>query len=163
MMIIINLMKPTGVFEYIAIKSAKLGKGEPFQNPGNILQSSLRCLSALLDNVTTVLLIAPVTHPHCRCTRTWTPYPYLIPDALASNIGGTATLIGDPPNIMIASKAQLDFMALHLSPLARNHYCTDGFLHICHKIHMGQEAENKRRAETEDHGRWTKTRRLKTR
>jgi len=108
MMVIINLMRPTGVFEYIAIKSAKLGRGEPMRIL-TIFALVTAVLSALLDNVTTVLLIVPVTILIADALEV-DPLPYLISCALASNIGGTATLIGDPPNIMIASKAQLDFM-----------------------------------------------------
>ncbi|MDH4027800.1 MAG: ArsB/NhaD family transporter, partial [Nitrospirota bacterium] len=117
MMVIINLMRPTGVFEYIAIKSAKLGKGEPFRILA-IFATVTAVLSALLDNVTTVLLIVPVTILIADALEV-DPLPYLISCALASNIGGTATLIGDPPNIMIASKAQLDFMDFiyHLGPI----------------------------------------------
>ncbi len=117
MMIIINLMRPTGIFEYIAIKSAKWGKGEPFRIMA-IFALVTAVLSALLDNVTTVLLITPVTLLIADALEV-DPIPYLISCALASNIGGTATLIGDPPNIMIASKAQLDFMAFiyHLAPI----------------------------------------------
>lgn len=108
MMVIINLMKPTGIFEYIAIKSAKWGKGEPFRILV-IFSVITAVLSAFLDNVTTVLLIAPVTMLIADALEV-DPVPFLISCALASNIGGTATLIGDPPNIMIASKAQLNFM-----------------------------------------------------
>ncbi|MDI6801899.1 MAG: ArsB/NhaD family transporter [Thermodesulfovibrionales bacterium] len=117
MMVIINLMRPTGVFEYIAIKSAKWGKGDPFRIMA-IFAVVTAVLSALLDNVTTVLLITPVTLLIADALEV-DPIPYLISCALASNIGGTATLIGDPPNIMIASKAQLDFMAFiyHLAPI----------------------------------------------
>lgn len=117
MMVIINLMRPTGVFEYIAIKSAKWGKGEPFRIMA-IFAVVTAVLSAFLDNVTTVLLITPVTLLIADALEV-DPIPYLISCALASNIGGTATLIGDPPNIMIASKAQLDFMAFiyHLTPV----------------------------------------------
>jgi Na+/H+ antiporter NhaD/arsenite permease-like protein len=117
MMVIINLMKPTGIFEYIAIKSAKLGKGEPFRIIA-IFAVVTAVLSALLDNVTTVLLITPVTMLIADALEV-DPIPYLISCALASNIGGTATLIGDPPNIMIASKAQLNFMDFiyHLAPV----------------------------------------------
>jgi Na+/H+ antiporter NhaD/arsenite permease-like protein len=116
MMTIINLMRPTGFFEYIAIKSAKLGKGEPFRIMV-IFSIVTAVLSALLDNVTTVLLLAPVTLLIADALEV-DPIPFLITEALASNIGGTATLIGDPPNIMIASKAKLDFMAFiyHLTP-----------------------------------------------
>lgn len=108
MMVIINLMRPTGVFEYIAIRSAKLGKGEPFRILA-IFATVTAVLSAMLDNVTTVLLIVPVTILIADALEV-DPLPYLISCAMASNIGGTATLIGDPPNIMIASKAQLNFM-----------------------------------------------------
>jgi Na+/H+ antiporter NhaD/arsenite permease-like protein len=117
MMLIINIMKPTGVFEYIAIKSAKAAKGEPFMIMA-IFSVVTAFVSAFLDNVTTVLLVAPVTLLICQALEL-DVVPYLITEALASNIGGTATLIGDPPNIMIASKAQLDFMAFvyHLTPV----------------------------------------------
>ncbi len=117
MMIIINLMRPTGIFEYIAIKSAKIAKGEPFRIMV-IFAIVTAVLSALLDNVTTVLLIVPVTILIADALEV-DPIPYLISCALASNIGGTATLIGDPPNIMIASKAQLTFMEFvyHLAPV----------------------------------------------
>ncbi|MDO9289202.1 MAG: ArsB/NhaD family transporter [Thermodesulfovibrionales bacterium] len=117
MMVIINLMRPTGVFEYIAIKSAKLGKGDPLRILV-IFAIVTAVLSALLDNVTTVLLIVPVTILIADALEV-DPLPYLISCVLASNIGGTATLIGDPPNIMIASKAQLNFMDFiyHLAPI----------------------------------------------
>jgi len=117
MMVIINIMRPTGVFEYMAIKSAKWGKGEPFKILA-IFAIVTATLSAFLDNVTTVLLITPVTLLIADALDV-DPLPYLISNALASNIGGTATLIGDPPNIMIASKAQLTFMDFiyHLSPV----------------------------------------------
>lgn len=117
MMVIINLMRPTGVFEYLAIKSAKWGKGEPFRIMA-IFAVVTAVLSAFLDNVTTVLLITPVTLLIADALEV-DPIPYLISCALSSNIGGTATLIGDPPNIMIASKAQLNFMDFiyHLTPV----------------------------------------------
>jgi Na+/H+ antiporter NhaD/arsenite permease-like protein len=108
MMVIINIMKPTGVFEYIAIKSAKVAKGEPFMIMA-IFSTVTAIVSAFLDNVTTVLLIAPVTLLICQALDL-DIVPFLITEAIASNIGGTATLIGDPPNIMIGSKAQLGFM-----------------------------------------------------
>ncbi len=117
MMIIVNLMRPTGIFEYIAIKSAKWGKGEPFRIMA-IFAVVTALLSAFLDNVTTVLLITPVTLLIADALEV-DPIPYLISCAIASNIGGAATLIGDPPNIMIASKAQLNFMDFiyHLTPV----------------------------------------------
>ncbi len=117
MMVIVNLMRPTGIFEYIAIKSAKLGKGKPFRIMA-IFAVVTAVLSAVLDNVTTVLLITPVTILIADALEV-DAIPYLISCAIASNIGGTATLIGDPPNIMIASKADLGFMDFiyHLSPV----------------------------------------------
>ena len=110
-------MKPTGAFEYVAIKSAKAAKGRPFMIMA-ILSAVTATVSALLDNVTTVLLIAPVTILICK-ELGLDVVPFLITEAMASNIGGTATLIGDPPNIMIASKAQFDFMTFvyHLTPV----------------------------------------------
>ena len=116
MMIIVDLMKPTGVFEYVAIKSAKMGRGSPVKILA-IFAVVTAVASAFLDNVTTVLLIAPVTL-HIAEALEVDPIPFLISCALASNIGGTATLIGDPPNIMIGSRAGLDFMAFiyHLAP-----------------------------------------------
>ncbi len=117
MMVIINLMRPTGIFEYIAIKSAQLGRGEPFKIMA-IFAVVTAVLSAFLDNVTTVLLITPVTIFIADALEV-DPIPYLLSCALSSNIGGTATLIGDPPNIMIASRAQLTFMdfVYHLTPV----------------------------------------------
>ena len=117
MMVIINIMRPTGIFEYIAIRSAKFAKGRPFRIMA-VFSVVTAVISAFLDNVTTVLLIAPVTLLICNALEL-DAVPFLITEALASNIGGTATLIGDPPNIMIASKASLDFMAFvnNLTPV----------------------------------------------
>ncbi|MFW2365438.1 MAG: ArsB/NhaD family transporter [Desulforhopalus sp.] len=116
MMIIINIMTKTGVFQYVAIKCAKIAKGEPFKIM-MIFAVITAIGSAFLDNVTTVLLLGPVTLLIADQLEI-NPIPYLITEALASNIGGTATLIGDPPNIMIASKAGLNFMdfIVHLTP-----------------------------------------------
>jgi Na+/H+ antiporter NhaD/arsenite permease-like protein len=117
MMLIVSVMKRTGAFEYLAIWAAKRAKGRPFRVMV-ILVVVTAVASAALDNVTTVLLIAPVTF--LVCDRLGVPVaPFLIAEALASNIGGTATLVGDPPNIIIASRAGLtynDFL-VHLAPL----------------------------------------------
>jgi Na+/H+ antiporter NhaD/arsenite permease-like protein len=117
MMLIVSIMKRTGAFEYVAIWAAKRARGRPFRVMV-ILVLVTAVASAALDNVTTVLLIAPVTF--LVCDRLGVPVaPYLIAEALASNIGGTATLVGDPPNIIIASRAGLtynDFL-VHLAPL----------------------------------------------
>jgi len=107
MMIVVNVTRHTGVFQWIAIKSAKLARGRPVAIM--VLFSMVTAvLSAALDNVTTVLLIAPVTLLICRSLEV-DPVPFLIAVVLASNIGGTATLIGDPPNIMIGSSARIGF------------------------------------------------------
>ncbi|MGH3814818.1 MAG: SLC13 family permease, partial [Pseudonocardiaceae bacterium] len=116
MMLIVAVLKRTGVFEYLAIWAAKRAKGRPFRVMV-ILVLITAVASALLDNVTTVLLIAPVTF--LVCERLAAPVaPYLIAEVLASNIGGTATLVGDPPNIIIASRAGLSFndFLIHLAP-----------------------------------------------
>ena len=117
MMVIVSIVRRTGVFEYLAIWSAKKARGRPF-----VLMAMLVVLtavaSALLDNVTTVLLVAPVTM--LVCERLDVPAaPYLIAEVMASNIGGTATLIGDPPNIIIASRADLSFndFLINLAPI----------------------------------------------
>lgn len=107
MMLFVGVVKESGLFEYLAIKAAKLSKG----NPWRIMVSFMvvtAVLSAFLDNVTTVLLIGPMTLTICNILRV-NPIPYLITEIMASNIGGTATLIGDPPNIMIGSAAGLSF------------------------------------------------------
>jgi Na+/H+ antiporter NhaD/arsenite permease-like protein len=118
MMVIINITRETGLFEVLAIWSAKRARARPF--PMLVLLCVITAfLSALLDNVTTVLLMAPVTLEITKRLELQ-PVPFLITQAMASNIGGTATLVGDPPNIMIASKAELsyvDFLAM-LAPIA---------------------------------------------
>jgi Na+/H+ antiporter NhaD/arsenite permease-like protein len=117
MMLIVAVLKRTGVFEYIAIWSTKRARGHPFRVMV-ILVVVTAVASAALDNVTTVLLIAPVTFLVCK--RLSVPVaPFLIAEALASNVGGTATLVGDPPNIIIGSRAGLSYndFLVHLAPL----------------------------------------------
>ncbi|MBA3489366.1 MAG: ArsB/NhaD family transporter [Longispora sp.] len=117
MMLIVGVLKRTGVFEYLAIWAAKRAKGRPFRVMV-ILVLVTAIASAALDNVTTVLLIAPVTL--LVCDRLSVPVvPFLIAEIMASNIGGTATLVGDPPNIIIASRSGLGFndFLIHLAPL----------------------------------------------
>ena len=101
MMILVGITNKTGVFQYVAIKSVKFAKGEPIKIL--LILSALTALgSAFLDNVTTVLLVAPVTISIAKMLKV-NPLPFLISEIIFSNIGGTATLIGDPPNIMIGS------------------------------------------------------------
>lgn len=108
MMIFVAVVKNSGIFEYIAIKAAKLAHGDPWRIM-MIFMVITAVLSAFLDNVTTVLLVGPMTITIARMLKA-NPVPFLMTQILASNIGGTATLIGDPPNIMIGSAAGLDFM-----------------------------------------------------
>jgi Na+/H+ antiporter NhaD/arsenite permease-like protein len=117
MMIIVGVLKQTGVFEYVAIWAAKRTRGRPFATMVMLVVITA-IASAMLDNVTTVLLIAPVTLLVCD-RLALAPVPFLIAEALASNIGGTATLIGDPPNIIIASRAGLTFndFVVNLAPI----------------------------------------------
>ncbi len=108
MMIFVSVIKCSGLFEYISIKTAKIAKG----NPWKIMMMFIlvtAVLSAFLDNVTTILLIGPMTISIANILNL-NPVPFLLTQILASNIGGTATLIGDPPNIMIGSAAGLSFM-----------------------------------------------------
>jgi Na+/H+ antiporter NhaD/arsenite permease-like protein len=107
MMVIVSVLRQTGVFEYVAILSAKRSRGRPYRLM--VMLCVLTAVaSAVLDNVTTVLLIAPVTFLVCERLGL-RPVPFLIAEVLASNIGGAATLVGDPPNIIIASRADLTF------------------------------------------------------
>ncbi len=108
MMVIVGVLKQTGLFGYLAIWSAKKAKGQPFRILV-LLMLLTAGASALLDNVTTVLLMVPVTLLICERLGI-APAPFLIAQVMASNIGGTATLIGDPPNIIIASEAGLSYV-----------------------------------------------------
>ncbi|HIV58142.1 MAG TPA: ArsB/NhaD family transporter [Candidatus Stackebrandtia faecavium] len=117
MMVIVALIKQTGVFDYLAIWAAQRSKGKPYA-----LLVWLMAITAIaspfLDNVTVVMLVAPVTISVCRRLGI-SSAPYLIAEILASNIGGAATLIGDPPNIIIGSRAGLSFndFLVHMAPI----------------------------------------------
>ncbi|MFF4583650.1 SLC13 family permease [Streptomyces sp. NPDC001373] len=117
MMVIVGVLKRTGFFEYLAIWSVKRARARPFRVMAMLIVITA-VASALLDNVTTVLLVAPVTLLVCDRLRL-PAAPFLIAEVFASNIGGTATLVGDPPNIIIASRAGLTFndFLVHLAPL----------------------------------------------
>ncbi len=118
MMVIVGVTGKSGVFQYLAVWSAKKVKARP---AGVLIMLSLvtAVLSALLDNVTTVLLIVPVTLLITEELKV-KPYPFLVSEILFSNIGGTATLVGDPPNIMIGSAVGFTFndFILHAAPAA---------------------------------------------
>lgn len=108
MMVIVAIVERTGIFEYLAIKSAQWGKARP----GRILillSVVTAFLSAFLDNVTTVILMVPVTFLIADALES-SPIPFLLTQVMASNVGGAATLIGDPPNILIGSAADLSFL-----------------------------------------------------
>ena len=117
MMVIVGIIKQTGLFDFLAIWAAKKAKGRPYR-----LMVMLMIITAVaspfLDNVTTIMLVAPVTVVVCDRLAI-SARPYLIAEVLASNIGGAATLIGDPPNIIIGSRAGLTFtdFLVHMAPI----------------------------------------------
>jgi Na+/H+ antiporter NhaD/arsenite permease-like protein len=117
MMMIANLLRETGLFQWIAVQAVRLGRGDPFRIL-IILSLVTAFSSGLLDNVTIVVLVVPITLFVAASLKV-SPMPFLIAQILASNIGGAATLIGDPPNILIGSAAGIDFLtfALHMTPI----------------------------------------------
>src|SRR6266478_5886518 len=117
MMVLVAIARRCGMFEYLAVWSAQKGRAQPWVILA-MLSVITALLSALLDNVTTVLLVAPVTLEIARYLEA-PPYPFLFAEVFASNIGGTATLIGDPPNIIIGSAAHLRFndLVINLTPV----------------------------------------------
>ena len=117
-MIIVGVLRQTGGFEYAAIWAAKRARGSPLRVMV-LLVLITATASAILPNVTIVLLMAPVTLLVCDRLDI-NPIPFLIAEVLASNIGGVSTLIGDPPNIIIGSRANLSFndFLIHLAPVA---------------------------------------------
>jgi len=116
MMMIVNVLGRTGLFEYIAIRVARATRGSGLATLV-LLVVATAVLSAFLDNVTTVILVAPVTILLCQVLEL-PVVPFLVTEAVFSNIGGTATLIGDPPNVLIGSQAGISFNAflVHLAP-----------------------------------------------
>ena len=119
MMVLVGVTSHTGLFDYVAIKAAKVAKAEP-KRILVYLGLITAIFSAFLDNVTTVLLMVPVTFSITQKLHI-NPIPFLLTQIIASNVGGTATLIGDPPNIMIGSAIkELTFMAFieNLAPIA---------------------------------------------
>jgi Na+/H+ antiporter NhaD/arsenite permease-like protein len=118
MMIIAGVLQKTGIFQWTALRAAKVARGHPAVLLV-LLSLVTAVLSAFLDNVTTVVLTVPLTIFITGVLRL-NPVPYLIAQVLASNIGGAATLIGDPPNIMVGSRAGLDFVdfLVHVAPIA---------------------------------------------
>ena len=117
MMIIVSVIHKTGFFEYLAIKAIKLAKGNP-KTALVYLVVLVALASAILDNVTTILLAVPMTIIICKKLNV-NPIPFLLSEVFMSNIGGAATLVGDPPNIIIASRANLSFneFLIHMAPM----------------------------------------------
>ena len=117
MMIIVSVIHKTGFFEYLAIKAIKLAKGNP-KTALVYLVVLVALASAILDNVTTILLAIPMTIIVCKKLNV-NPIPFLLGEVFMSNIGGAATLVGDPPNIIIASRANLSFneFLIHMAPM----------------------------------------------
>jgi len=118
MMVIAHILSETGIFQWIAVQSVRVGKGDPFRIMV-ILIFVTAATSALLDNVTIVVLVVPVTLFVASSLRI-SPLPFLIAEILAANIGGAATLVGDPPNILIGSAAGIDFVtfAANMAPIS---------------------------------------------
>jgi Na+/H+ antiporter NhaD/arsenite permease-like protein len=118
MMLIVRLTEPTGVYNYLAIRAGQLSRGRPLAVVA-ALAGTTALLSAFLDNLTTVLLMVPITFLLAD-TLDIRPIPLVIIEIIASNIGGTATLIGDPPNILIAGATELSFLdfIVNLAPVA---------------------------------------------
>ena len=116
MMMMIAILRPTGAFEYAAVRITKLARGNP-RTLLVYLTLAVSLISMILDNVTTVIIFAPLTMLITRLLRI-NPVPFLISEAMLSNIGGAATLVGDPPNIMIASAGAIDFtrFLIHMGP-----------------------------------------------
>ncbi|OJX65706.1 MAG: hypothetical protein BGO95_04500 [Micrococcales bacterium 73-13] len=117
MMVVVGVVKQTGLFDYLGIQAAKMSRGRPYRLMV-LLMVITGIASPLIDNVTVVMLIAPVTIVVARRLGI-SPIPYLIAEILAANIGGASTLIGDPPNIIIGTRAGLTFVdfLVHMAPI----------------------------------------------
>ncbi len=118
MMILAAIIRKTGVFGWLAVRAARVAKGDPYRVLV-VLSLITAIASAFLDNVTTVVLVGPITL-FLAARMGISPFPFIVSEILASNIGGASTLIGDPPNILIGSAANLGFadFLIHMAPLA---------------------------------------------
>src|SRR5688572_29905872 len=118
MMLIVRVTQTTGVYTYLAIRAGQLSRGNPLAVV-LALAGATGILSAFLDNLTTILLLVPITFVLADALEI-DPLPLIIIEVIASNIGGTATLIGDPPNIIIAGATGLSFgeFIVNLAPIA---------------------------------------------
>jgi Na+/H+ antiporter NhaD/arsenite permease-like protein len=146
MMIIVGVLSRTGVFEYVAITAVKKAGGRPYRVMV-LLVLITAVASAALDNVTTVLLIAPVTLLVCDRIGVH-PVPFLLAEVFASNVGGTSTLIGDPPNIIIAGATELSFNAfiVNLAPIAvLTLVLVIGLLYLLYRPRLQVDVRNRER------------------
>jgi Na+/H+ antiporter NhaD/arsenite permease-like protein len=146
MMILVYVTQQTGVYDYIAIRAGQVSRGEPFLIVLS-LAGTTAVLSAFLDNLTTILLVVPVTFLLADALDI-DPLPLVIIEVIASNIGGTATLIGDPPNIIIAGATDLSFNAfiVNLAPIVLLTFAVViGLLYLYYRRRIDIEPANRRR------------------
>ncbi|MGI8805848.1 MAG: SLC13 family permease [Thermoleophilaceae bacterium] len=146
MMLIVRLTEPTGVYNYLAIRAGQLSRGRPLVLVA-ALAGTTALLSAFLDNLTTMLLIVPITFLLAD-TLDIRPIPLVIIQIIASNIGGTATLIGDPPNILIAGATDLSFLdfIVNLAPVAAVTFvAVTGLLYLAFRRSFRIDREARRR------------------
>ncbi|MEJ7826203.1 MAG: ArsB/NhaD family transporter [Solirubrobacteraceae bacterium] len=146
MMLIVRVTEPTGVYTFLAIRAGQLAKGRPFAIVMS-LAFSTAVLSAFLDNLTTVLLMVPITFLLADALDI-DPIPLVLIEIIASNIGGTATLIGDPPNILIAGATDLTFgeFAANLAPIAAVTFIVvTGMLYLFYRKRLQIEPEARER------------------
>jgi Na+/H+ antiporter NhaD/arsenite permease-like protein len=143
MMILVAMLEPTGFFQYVAVWAARASKGKPVRL-FILLGSLTTVLSMFLDNVTTVVLIAPVTILICEILG-MSPLPYLVAEALLSDTGGVATLVGDPPNVLIGSAAGFsftDFLVYALPIVAVAWFATLLLLRFLFRDELSQRPQN---------------------
>jgi Na+/H+ antiporter NhaD/arsenite permease-like protein len=146
MMLIVRLTEPTGVYNYLAIRAGQLARGRPFALVLS-LAGTTALLSAFLDNLTTVLLMVPITFLLADALDL-DPLPLVLIEIIASNIGGTATLIGDPPNILIAGATGLSFLEFvaNLAPVATlSFFAVTGALYLAYRprLRIAPEAQER--------------------
>jgi Na+/H+ antiporter NhaD/arsenite permease-like protein len=140
MMMVVALLEPTGAFDYTAVRMAQLSGGDP-KKLLVYLSLTVSLISMILDNVTTVIVFAPLTILICRILRL-NPLTFLIAEAMMSNVGGVATLVGDPPNIMIGSAGSIDFTSflVHMGPpITVIWICTVGLLLFLFRKELTQQ------------------------
>src|SRR5918996_1147305 len=145
MMILVWVTQQTGIYDYVAIRAGQLSRGDPFLVVLS-LAGTTAVLSAFLDNLTTILLVVPITFLLAD-TLDIDPVPLIIIEVIASNIGGTATLIGDPPNIIIAGATGLSFneFIVNLAPIVVvTFFVVIGLLYLWYRPQLQIEEQNRR-------------------